>query len=388
MEEQRRLDKVNLNRKCANPFGIHKKSITASLRRVKKEDIETPGLSNNLFMGSKVCSTCQKKLQQKRKQEGSVQDSSKSSGSTNSSEGEEVEPGPSTSCAVQFMPEQSEEVSQSLRTFGESPVDRKKMKASGPYARQKTEKAVKSLVKTFQFMTPHKVKSPSEKPMETEEEKSVGDEIMEQLKEKYQQCTTRHEKFLVLTTVPRSWTIDRIRTKFEISTYMAKEAKKLQKTKGIMSAPAPRTGRKCADDVIQNVLSFYRSDEISRLMPGKKDCISVRQGKQKVQMQKRLILCNLKEAYQAFRAKYPSQNIGFSKFADLRPKECVLAGASGTHSVCVCTIHQNVKLMILGSKLDKITSGMESELKNYSDCLAKIVCDQAEPNCHLGACEV
>ena len=38
--------------------------------------------------------------------------------------------------------------------------------------------------------------------------------------------------------------------------------------------------------------------------------------------------------------------IGLSKFAELRPKECVLAGASGTHNVCVCTIHQNVKLML------------------------------------------
>ena len=40
--------------------------------------------------------------------------------------------------------------------------------------------------------------------------------------------------------------------------------------------------------------------------------------------------------------------VGFSKFADFHPKHCVLAGASGTHSVCVCTIHQNVKLMMLG----------------------------------------
>ena len=36
----------------------------------------------------------------------------------------------------------------------------------------------------------------------------------------------------------------------------------------------------------------------------------------------------------------------FSKFAEFRPKECVLPGSSGTHSVCVCTKHQNVKLMI------------------------------------------
>jgi hypothetical protein len=32
--------------------------------------------------------------------------------------------------------------------------------------------------------------------------------------------------------------------------------------------------------------------------------------------------------------------IGFSKFCELRPKHCILAGASGTHSVFVHTIYQ------------------------------------------------
>ena len=49
--------------------------------------------------------------------------------------------------------------------------------------------------------------------------------------------------------------------------------------------------------------------------------------------------------YMAFTDKYPEMKIGFSKFADLRPEYYVLAGSSGTHSVCVCTVHQNVKLM-------------------------------------------
>ena len=74
-------------------------------------------------------------------------------------------------------------------------------------------------------------------------------------------------------------------------------------------------------------------------MPGRKDFISVlgadgnRQG-----MQKRLQLCNLKEAYNEWKNQHPDLKVGFSKFASLQPRECILAGASGTHSVCVCTI--------------------------------------------------
>ena len=53
-------------------------------------------------------------------------------------------------------------------------------------------------------------------------------------------------------------------------------------------------------------------------------------------------LCNLQELYTAFKEKYPNVNIGFSKFYELKPKWCVVAGSKMTHSVWVCSAHQNV----------------------------------------------
>ena len=61
-------------------------------------------------------------------------------------------------------------------------------------------------------------------------------------------------------------------------------------------------------------------------------------------------LCNLQELYTAFKEKHPNVNIGFSKFFALRPKWCVLAGSKMTHSVSVCSAHQNVRL--LGDAMD------------------------------------
>lgn len=58
---------------------------------------------------------------------------------------------------------------------------------------------------------------------------------------------------------------------------------------------------------------------------------------------KKLILCNLKEAYKHFKDKFPSMKIGFSKFAELRPKHCMFAGQSGTH--CLCT-HNSPKCQV------------------------------------------
>ena len=74
-----------------------------------------------------------------------------------------------------------------------------------------------------------------------------------------------------------------------------------------------------------------------------------------IHVQKKLILGNLREVYSLFKSKFPDLKIGFSNFAELRPKNCIIAGASGTHSVCVCTAHQNIKVMIAGGSLHKIT---------------------------------
>ena len=57
-------------------------------------------------------------------------------------------------------------------------------------------------------------------------------------------------------------------------------------------------------------------------------------------------LCNLQELYTAFKEKHANVNIEFSKFCALRPKWCVLTGSKMTHSVSVCSAHQNVVLLV------------------------------------------
>ena len=77
-----------------------------------------------------------------------------------------------------------------------------------------------------------------------------------------------------------------------------------------------------------------------------------------------------------FKEKIPDSKIEVSKFAERRPKHCVLAGMSGTHSVCVCTIHQNVKLMLLVQEIHI------PELPTYHHCLVKIICSLPHPRCY------
>ena len=66
--------------------------------------------------------------------------------------------------------------------------------------------------------------------------------------------------------------------------------------------------------------------------------------------------------------RFPDCKIGFSKFAELRPKQCVLAGASGTHSF----VYSTSKCQVCHSK-----------------CRAtNIMCNPPHPRCYLGECDV
>ncbi len=80
-------------------------------------------------------------------------------------------------------------------------------------------------------------------------------------------------------------------------------------------------------------------------------------------MQKRLLLINLKELNIEF-VKATDDKIGFSKFSSLHPKWCVPVTWAGMHSVCVCELHQNAKLL-----LTVIPSQIE-----HKNLLEKIVC--------------
>ena len=99
---------------------------------------------------------------------------------------------------------------------------------------------------------------------------------------------------------------------------MARLAKKIVKDKGVMSSPNSKAGKPLCEETVKLVKAFYHHDDISRVMPGIKDFLSVRNAEgEKEHNQKRLVLCNLKEAYHQFKQQHPGIKVGFSKFAEL-----------------------------------------------------------------------
>eukprot|EP00731_Ephydatia_muelleri_P028308 Em0019g1181a len=299
-------------RKCCDPFKSHVKPVTKGIRVINlwmAQQYSTGEVS--LVPGQKLCSACRTKVIQM------IQPQSLSSSLTEEDIGtSRNDDGSGDSDSDGWV---STNLSSLLVSLGQSPIDQTKI-GRKRYCEDKVRGVDEGIRK--------KLKLGQSKEVEEYQE------LLEQLKKKFHECSNKPEKLQVLTVLPQSWTLQRIEEEFGTTYHMARLSKKLVSSK---TTPNPRPGK--------------TSDAISRMMPGKKDCISIRVNGEKEHVQKRLLLSSMREAYQQFQVDHPDVKIGLTKFVELRPKNVALAGASGTHNVCVCTLHQNAKLMLEGAKL-------------------------------------
>lgn len=210
--------------------------------------------------------------------------------------------------------------------------------------------------------------------------------MIDQLKFKYRTATNRDEKYKILSILPQSWSATTVANEFDVSIWMAKKTKTLVQQNGILCGVNKKLGSKRLNQTtIDAVQTFYRSDEISRLCPRLREYVIVTDEGTKDAIQRRLILMNLKEAYVEMKndERLREMKIGFTKFAQLRPHECVLALENyGTHTTCVCQYHQNFKLCF--SALKKI--GIYKQFDHFRDFLAQAICENPSDECRNCSC--
>ncbi|CAH0553075.1 unnamed protein product [Brassicogethes aeneus] len=210
-------------------------------------------------------------------------------------------------------------------------------------------------------------------------------QLLNNCKAAFFQKTTKFEKIQVLTTLPLSWTTKMIRREFQVSRRMVRFAKKVREQSGFASQPPKKKGKTLPTSTCEKVKQFYLSDNDSRMMSGIKDCVTVIKNGAKIKKQKRLLLFNTDDIHKHFQEAFPDEKIGLTKFRALRPTECISAGQSGTHNVCVCKIHQNVKLQLNGLKNElKKKETLFSE--TYSDLIKTSVCDKSTSACFFSLC--
>lgn len=137
---------------------------------------------------------------------------------------------------------------------------------------------------------------------------------------------------------------------FQIILLEKHEARVLRDEQEISSIPSKRKGKRLLSSIEAAVLEFYDNVDVSTVCPGNKNYITVKISGQKVQKQKRLLLCSLKELHQQF-VKNTVTKIGITPFCGLCPKWCTKEGASSTHSACFSKLNHQLDYYNMTQKL-------------------------------------
>jgi len=135
-----------------------------------------------------------------------------------------------------------------------------------------------------------------------------------------------------------------------------------------------------SQETIKKVDSFFKLDSISRQSPGKKDFITRKINGKKQYLQKRHLLCSLRETHALFLKEHPEVKIGFTKFCSLRPAN-VLFSSDITQNVCLCQYHENIRLLC--DCLAKVVPTFPSYSGDFVD---NAVCDSESEECMMGKC--
>ena len=324
---------LKTGRVCCDPFGIHKNIIRKDIRVVSRNLIHrNPEL--NLTADHKVCSMCRKLLAV-----------AETRVSTNilMHHFDQLEVEKKTRKNALESEYQISDQYFIGHCTAQHPKSKKKLSKNPNYAKKKFKKVKFTMKKKFEVATMQSLSSSDFSETQVE--------IVEQLKKKFNEVMSKSEKLKILTILQKSGSRQKIINEFHCSEYMTRHAKSLVREKAVLSTSNPQFGKLLHSEIAAKVVDFYHSLDVSRQMPGLINYVSVKGADgSRERKQKFVILFNLKEPYQNFKEKHPTMKIGFSKFTEFSPKECVLPGLSGTHCVCVYTKHQNVKLIISAMK--------------------------------------
>ena len=127
------------------------------------------------------------------------------------------------------------------------------------------------------------------------------------------------------------------------------------------------------------VQTFYRSDDISWQAPGRKDRIIIREiaedgNTSKTTEQVRYMMMSLREAYNKFKEQHSTVTMSLSKFCELRPAN-VKVFDHLPHQVCLCSYHENVRLLLVALKEH---SSLSTE---FSSFVEQVTCDTTSKKC-------
>lgn len=267
----------------------------------------------------------------------------------------------------------SENLNKSLKEIEVTPTRPSDVKDSN-ILRRKFQKFKERASVTFENLTGVKSTPETSKKRKC----SFCNRLLHELAAKYKKQETKADKYKVLTTIPKRFSIKEVEETVGCTTYAAETASKLKFAKGAFSWPFPKQGRKLDPNVAKLIDDYYTDDENSRASPNETILVKDKETGEKKPVAKRRLMHNLNDLYLAFKAENPEITISLSKFSKLRPKNCVWPGLRGQHNTCICEIHQNFEFLL--EALDCSLS--IEEFSSEAVCLS----EDLQVDCYLGMC--
>lgn len=268
-----KMEGINRKRFCCNPFQKphHWKATSSDLRTLSTRMLEK---FPNLNASDKVCSSCRKEIYKMRSS--SPQPSTSGFGTTKTGSlhlqqtAEEMEE--EYSELHDTHDEQFYDVelildswNECLLLLGQQPIDKKRKQDKG-YVQRTLKNFVNKMSEVI-FDFSH----------ESEEERSTESEIIENMRNLCAETDSTETRLTVLSLLPKNWTVSKIMAEFaNVSQRLVRKSKEFSKhPHEFIERRKVRTSSLSAlhEEIVRN---FYNSDEISRIMPGKKDYISIK----------------------------------------------------------------------------------------------------------------
>ncbi|KAJ8672450.1 hypothetical protein QAD02_003709 [Eretmocerus hayati] len=339
---------VDHQRKCCDPDSNHTKIITANLRGISLylSDAYYAACNKRLIPGKKLCTNCMKKVNSKI---GEAQPQQLHSEPASSSI-EMLEP---LSAATQSSSSDSSIGSQSkkrleviLKALDEPPLKRGKL-SDNRFRVQALNtlssiqnKVVANVERSFDC----KIVEGNIDLRDLIEKNDSFFQILRNLQFKFKQAPVIREKIEVIALLPKTWTYSDMREYFDCSKHMFTKMLKLRND----ISRKPRTVFSL--NIKDSIREYYLDPKNCHICPGTKECLTVKNFDtgEKEKQQKKLMLHTTEELHRRWKRENPHLNQvpSLTLFRGLRPKECVSAGDPGTHTICVCAQHENVKLKV------------------------------------------
>ncbi|KAJ8688649.1 hypothetical protein QAD02_024444 [Eretmocerus hayati] len=369
-------------RKCCDPFNKHSKKIKTNLFKISQGIHNTYKHGIYLIPGFKLCLKClYDKLPSWLKENSAPMNESPDTEVSGLNSESTIYPSQSSDSSAKLVESSiiTEATTQSINSLlGVLEIDNKfeGRNVSKRYLNDVYEDIKEPVRKKLRVFDPN---------FQTVEEQNANDikEMTDQVIERLKTCRTNAERCFALSVLPKSWTTSEIVERIGVTRYLAEKSIKIAAENGILYKPSVKSGKKIDPSTITLIRNFYESDDVSRVMPGKNDCKSYKVDDVKEKHQKKLLLGNLREIYYRFKECNPNVKVGFSRFAMERPLHCIIAGGAGTHSVCVCKMHQNMKLLLDALNLRRTDPENNWD---YQYVLSRMTCPEATEDCYHGKC--